>query len=504
MSQPPSRTAVAHLADQRARRSKNQPLKRKPRNHRKEARRVAEGDLAEFLTTWEPLHDIAAVFSQWQPGDRGRPPDLPAVAYLIFGVMYLECGSERRVETALNYQPTWEAVRGALAAQYPGYRGLQPDAQPISRREFWRFRERHGITTGMIADLRDAFREHMAVVATGLGMFNPKTGSTTRPALENTFVGDGTVLRPHWKGTGSDRQINRATGELEPVKFDPDADTFKTGDGEWVKGLKFGFVEAWLPHENERIILDVFHVANKPGRDEAAEAVHSIEALHKHLPHAQATCWDMALHGTHFDTLRRAGLIDIVKVPKTAARKGEKIPPPKHTNGTRRAGHLFQLRDDTTIERNLYTFDGHPHIEVLAEGKRAHLPLTRTRLRHSGHRTGGFRLYGDYQIPDDARVPEPLRGATVAVRLDRTQDDGKYNRAEHLRPVTVHDRDEWDRLYALRPGAESINRWFKQRLNDHRAPAVGHGRIHFMLICGALLNNAKAVLAQQHRLKQAA
>jgi hypothetical protein len=162
----------------------------------------------------------------------------------------------------------------------------------------------------------------------------------------------------------------------------------------------------------------VFHVANKPGRDEASEAIHSIEALLKHLPHARATCWDMARHGTHFDTRRRAGLIDIVKVPKTAARKGEKIPPPKDNDGTRRAGHLFQLRDHTTVERDLYTFDGHPHIEVLARGKRAHLPLTRTRLRHSGHRTGGFRLYGDYQIPDDARVPEPIRGATVAIRFD--------------------------------------------------------------------------------------
>ena len=48
------------------------------------------------------------------------------------------------------------------------------------------------------------------------GMFDRRIGSTTHPALQNTFVGDGTVITPHYKGTPKGRQLNRATGELEP------------------------------------------------------------------------------------------------------------------------------------------------------------------------------------------------------------------------------------------------------------------------------------------------
>ena len=35
----------------------------------------------------------------------------------------------------------------------------------------------------------------------------------------------------------------------------------------------------------------------------------------------------------------------------------------------------------------------------------------------------------------------------------------------------------------------------EERFTDGRAPAVGLPRIMFMLLCGALLNNAKAALA---------
>jgi hypothetical protein len=337
----------------------------------------------------------------------------------------------------------------------------------------------------------------------------------THPALENTLVGDGTVIRSHYRGWPGKRQLNRETGELEQVKFDPDADYFDTGDGDKPYGIKFGLIESWLPYENERLIHDIFSIRNEDGRDEAAEAIRSITALVELLPDAQAVSWDMALHGVHFDTTRRLGLIDIVKVQKTAARAGRKIPPPKDEHGKRCKGHLFKLSDDTTRELDLYTLDGNPHIEAIAEGKKHKVPLTKTRLRRIEHRSEGFRLYGDYRVPDDPRIPKDLRHATVTIRLSHTEDDGKYNRAENLRPITIHDpiegtnpdlghQNEFDQRRVLRPGAESMNRWLKQHFNDKRAPAVGIGRIMFMLICAALLNNAKAVLAQHVRLRQAA
>ena len=490
-------------------------FKRKTRKHRKESRRPAHGELAEFLAGWELLHELASVFPHWEPGDRGRPPDLPPAALLLFGIMCIECGSDRKAEAQLRYEPTWQAVRTSLTARYPHYRGLRSTAQSISRREFWRFREKYGIASEVLDELRDAFRSVTATIARDHGMFDPSHGSFTHPALENMLVGDGTVVAPRYKGTPTGQQLNRETGELEHVKFDPDANFYKTGDGENAYGLKFGFIEARLPHHNERIILDVFSIANEAGHDEAAEAVRSITAIHEHLPGAQAISWDMALRGIHFDTTRALGLVDIVKVHKTAARKGNKIPAPPGANGNRRSGHVFDLIDGSQDELELFTLDGHPHIEFIAEGQVGMLPLRKTRNRRVAQRTGGYRWYGDYRVPDHAVVPERLRGATVSIRFDRTEYDGPYNRAEHLRMITKHDAvvgpnadpehtSEFEQLYVLRPGSESTNRWVKGHFSDKRSPAVGIPRTHFMLICGALLNNARAVLARQARLKQAA
>jgi len=494
--------------------------KRWRRKHSREARRLAAGEIAIFLAGWDVLHEYAAVLPHWEPGDRGRPPDLPPAAHVIFGVLWIQLRSDRDAEAALRYAPTWEAVRETLAPRYPQYRGLQPDAQPISRRELWRFRETCGITDEMLDTLRITFRELAATQARDMHMCDPHAGSVTHPALQNILVGDGTVLAPHYKGSPTDRQLNRETGEMEPVKHDPDANFCETGDDREVAyGIKFGFIESWMPHsdqrvENERVILDVFNVRHEPGYDEAAQATESITALVGLLPGAQAVEWDMALHGIHFDTTRRLGLVDIVKVPAPAANAGRQIPAPRDPTGKRRSGHVFTRTDHTQQQLPLYTYDGHPHIEVIVGGQRRTLPLTKTRLRRIRQRTRGYRWYGRYRIPNHPTVPPNLRDATVTIRLDRAEDDGVYNRAENLRPVTIHDMPigpvapghvcEFDQLYVLRPGAESINRWHKQRYDDTRAPAVGRHRLMFMLLCSGLLNNAKAALAHQQRLRPAA
>jgi hypothetical protein len=291
MTQPPSSPGVANLA--KAIDKPAYPQKRKPRRHSKEATRVAARELATFLANWEPIHQAAATFHHWEPGDRGRPPDLPPAAHLIFGVVYAQCGNDRDAEAALRDAPAWHAVRRALAARYPGYRGLRPDAQPISRREFWRFREAHGIADETLNDLRGTFRELAAAQALDMGMFDPTKGSVSHPAIENTFAGDGTVIKPHYKGSPSKRQLNRETGELEPVKYDPDANFFTIAGGEeQAYGIKFGFIEAWLPYdservENERLILDVFSIRHEEGYDEARQGIQSIEALVGLLPGAQ-------------------------------------------------------------------------------------------------------------------------------------------------------------------------------------------------------------------------
>jgi len=173
---------------------------------------------------------------------------------------------------------------------------------------------------------------------------------------------------------------------------------------------------------------------------------------------------------------RGVALCHLVKVPDRTARAGKQIPPPKDKHQKKRKGHPLILRDGTEEEHPSFTFDGYPHIEGIAEGQKVAVPLTRKRTRRIRDGIERFRLYGDYRVPADARLPELIHNATVSIRASRTEDDGSYNRAEHLRPITIHDRvigpnpdpthqSEFDQLYVLRPGAESINRWFKAALH---------------------------------------
>lgn len=55
--------------------------------------------------------------------------------------------------------------------------------------------------------------------------------------------------------------------------------------------------------------------------------------------------------------------------------------------------------------------------------------------------------------------------------------------------------DDWDRVYGIRPDAESVWARFKARLGPNgRAPAIGIPRQWYAMLCGALYNNFRAYL----------
>lgn len=126
---------------------------------------------------------------------------------------------------------------------------------------------------------------------------------------------------------------------------------------------------------------------------------------------------------------------------------------------------------------------------------------------HRGRRPNPRRYDGgagttSSEIPDDAHVPEHLRGGRLRIRLDTTEDDRKrgLNRAEVLRQISPADPD-WGSVYAIRPSAESIWEWYKSRLvPNRRAPAVGVPRQWYALLCGALYSNFRPYLMHCRRL----
>ena len=91
--------------------------------------------------------------------------------------------------------------------------------------------------------------------------------------------------------------------------------------------------------------------------------------------------------------------------------------------------------------------------ELTDTGEVAFVPLERIRIHGARSKAGTYRWYSDHRLPDDHG------GGTITARLHGNNDDAKrkFNRTENVRPIPADDPD-FDRLYARRNDAESINR----------------------------------------------
>ncbi|MDQ3765858.1 MAG: hypothetical protein M3346_00715 [Actinomycetota bacterium] len=436
---------------------------------------------------------MASTLHHWQPGDQGPHPHVPPAVHVLYGIMCWNEGGQRGAERLFRSKVVWAPIRTIMDARYPGYPGLQPGAAPVSRSEFWRYCDTYAIEPCIFGALVEEFEIQAAALAKSMGMFDASAGSVTHPARQNVLVGDGTVLRPRTDAVRDQLQVDMRTGIVEQKRYEPDASFFKTGDGTTVvRGTKFGFVESRLPHVNERVILGVFNVPAGKGHSEAAEALKVIDRAQDRLPESQAVAWDMAMRGTHADRMYQRGLQPIVKTAKSPGGKPRSRFIEVHT---------AKLVDGTEEQLSLWAMNGGLSILVVAAGEEHLVQCERKQTYRRANARGGCRWYMDATIPDDPRVPPRLRHARIPlVRLDTTADDRKtgLNRADNLRAIHEGDAD-WDRLYGLRPGAESTNRWFKERLRDTRAPAIGVPRQHLHLVFGALFNNFRAWLAHGTR-----
>jgi hypothetical protein len=298
--------------------------------------------------------------------------------------------------------------------------------------------------------------------------------------------------------------VDRTTGEVLPVRYDPDASSHVEGDGNMVWGSKY--VIASTRSEHDRVILDVAHVPSEKGMGgEAAAAMDCFERLAPLAPGVQPVAYDMALRGTHIDRLMRdLGWLAITRVPAAqnrSNRKGERTGPYVEKERLIEVRHV-RLPDGEHRIINLYARAGALGTgEVNEVGDRALVPLQRTKTLRRGNKKGGFRFYNQYKLP-----PE-FGGAEITVRLTGNEEDEhkNLNRAENLRAIPPSDPD-FARLYARRNDAESINRAIEDSLYLGRAHSVGHLGQLADLIGFALVVNSLTLARHRarERLKAAA
>lgn len=465
------------------------PTKRPPRPRRDKEEKAAHEDVLRALLRFPVLHQWAATFEDPPAVLGGRPVGHPPVVKLLFGVMAWEWGGLRGAHREIRTRTNWKIISKALRPLYPGWACFEPGGKPLTRFQYARFRNNYCLDDEKFETLLTLAMIDAAGQAQQMSQLTEECGgSLSHPSPQRIISGDGTVLRPRYTAVPGNLQLNLETGELEQKRHDPDCGWYRTGDRRRVRGHSFVLIESRSDHEDERVLLSVRHQPVRHPGGEGAIAIDMIRRARQYLPGLQGVTWDKALRGKHIDELYDMGLQPIVKVHKL--RGGPR---------SRRIGkHLVRGAGTGTVE--VFATAGAIGIQVVAAGETHWVKCDQIKRAKRPNRAGGIRWYGTYRIPDAPPVPVGLRRGTFDVRLNgrMKNDPARLNRAEVIRPVAETD-DEWQALYARRPGSESTNAWFKARLPKGRAPAVGAQRNRFEMLCLQLFANVRALIAYGKR-----
>jgi hypothetical protein len=445
----------------------------------------------EALFGNEELYALADAVSELSPEVGGRPRDYPAFMYLAFGAFRDVYMSARAAEAELSHPTIWRHIQEVVRARFPD----QPDQwlpdKPM-RRHHWLYINRRYLADPDLAALhRQIHEEHACAQTLELGLCGVDGGgSLDHPDVRRSLFGDGKVTTPVFKAKRGATKTDKATGEVRPVRADPDAESHVVGSGAQVHGVKFAFVAARGEDHHARMILSYGYVR---GGQEAAVAVDCLNRVLPRLPGTQAVIYDGAFHGVHINELiRNHGVIPIV--PGTAA-SGGKHAGTTRVERTKQLGQGMITRSDGRHEScQLWSDGGALRLATMAEdGSVVLIPVKRIKLEQRG-KPGAYRLYGVYQIPADEG------GGTLRVAHYQTAEDRKrgLNRTEHLRPMPPGDAD-YERLYKRRPDAESINRGYDDHRYLRRAHSVGRHRQMVDVLLHALFVNSLALARARAR-----
>jgi hypothetical protein len=391
----------------------------------------------------------------------------------------------------------WTFIRDLIASRFPNDPSRQLPAIPMRRHHFIYMRNRYLTEPTVLKAIGDLHRSIAAEQARAIGLLDPKgCGSWTHPSLDRLLHADGKVVTPLFRAKPGDTRVDKQTGEVIPLRHEPDAALHFEGDGEAAWGTKFVMVAARGTDEGTRVILDLERV-EKPGA-EASVAMECFRRLAPLMPGAQGIVYDTALRGVHHqELLRDLGLLPINRV--TAADKGARAPRRKEGRRVAKSVHvedkLVTDPQGQTVSVSLFAQDGAIGIGRLTDrGQMVFEPLRRFRTHRTRDKGGTYRWYNDYRLPDR------LGGGTVTVRLHGNDEDRtrRFNRTENIRPIPPSDPD-FPRLYARRNDAESINRHLEDTLFLGRAHSVGCLRQQVDLIGYALLVNGLTVLRHERR-----
>ncbi len=478
-------------------------VKREPRPTGRELPELDDNRLAMRLVRSSTLHAMAealphldAPHSQGQTlrtRGPGRKPEFPHAAYLIaLSLKSYRKSSGRRIEAFLQNPHEWGCIRDVLVGRHPQYPRLAPGEPGPSRTQFQNWQRMSVDDPTVLPTLLAEFRLRACAQARAMGMFDATRTDVTKPNIANMLIADGTWGRARYSAAPGDLQLNRATGEMEQIRHDPQArnQVHKADDdieqAETV-GHQIGIFHATTGVPGENVILDLFYVLGGKGYSEAIEAMEHLPGLLALLPGTEGLLYDKAMHGAEIDKAYDLGIQLHAKVAKAPGGKlkERQLENVKVRNRGAEVGTLPLFGVGGAGHVRVPTGKGYQYVRLI--------PLKRTKNPNKGAKGRPWRWYQTYRVPDDPLIPAKFRGGTIRTRLDTTASDRAHgiNRAENLRPV-AEDDDYWEVVGGPRSRAESMFSKLKHQWPNKRLAAVGTERVMLQILGFAIAQNEMA------------
>lgn len=413
----------------------------------------------------------------------------PEFMVAVYGGLVEIYGTARQVEAELAHLPTWRLIRSIVRKMNP----LDPSRwlpEAPMRRHHYAYMKRRMLTDDALLAYGAGLTESGTRLTLETGNMDPSSGSFTHPDLSQLIYADGKVITPIFKGKPGQERVDVKTGEIRPVRFDPDA--FPQREGGIPKaayGTKFAIAANRC--DSGIIVLGAKHVGRRSG-GEAKVISDLFDEILPSLPGCRGVAVDGAWHGVNIQHLiTRHGVLSISPVAAAAKATAAKKRKPKESKL-----EVKYVRSSTGVLKPvpIYARDGAAGVYIMdSTGKAEFHKLRRTGIiRNRNKRSGTYRIYQSYLLPD------ALGGEEITLRLFGKPSDekGPNRRPEYLRAIPAGDAD-YSRLYGRRADSESLNRVIENRLYWNRAHSVGYRGQLFDLIClGRLLN---ATTKARHR-----
>lgn len=347
---------------------------------------VAALERVEAILTNPAIYELAKEIPPANRENGGRARTYPDYMLLVYEALISVYRSARQVEAELRHPAVWKHMRKIVRDQFPQDESKWLPAQPMRRHHYLYGHKRYLCCPEILLKLLRVHRETASKQAQGIGLVDPKgPGSWTHPHLSRMLYADGKVVTPLFKAKPGDTKLDKKTGEIRALRYEPDAGLHFEGTGETAYGTKFVMVAVRAGEERARMILD-FSWVPKPGA-EASFAMDCFTRLSPLVPGAQGVIYDTALRGVHHQKLlRELGLIPVNKV--TALEAGSNKPRRGEGQRVEKSVHFedkeVKLPDGSSIRLRLFTRGGAVGIaEFTDKGEMSFKELARKRTHRN-------------------------------------------------------------------------------------------------------------------------